>query len=380
MQPALDGAMEATRKMNPKVTFIVPCYKLGHLLAECVNSILSQTFTDLEILIMDDCSPDSTPEVAQSFKDSRVKHIRNQPNLGHLANYNKGIGLARGEYLWLISADDFLRKPDVLEKYVRLLDGNPKIGYAFCPAMRYVNGANVGVMKSTAPLGQDKVLAGHEFLKAYELDSYCVPAPSVLVRRECYDTLSLFPLDLPYCGDWYLWCLFAMFYDVGYFAEPMVSRRFHDANISHFFRAEGVPVYFYNLLEVPTRIKDRAEKEGFQAIAENCKLALANAYLRQLTPPKPNDYIQANISVQEFEESLPKRVADPKSQSQIRASVYSRLADHFYEQREFVQARGLYQRALDEDNSISPVRAKALLLRMGALGVFLRNILSAVKR
>lgn len=60
---------------------------------------------------MDHCSPDGTPEVAKSFRDSRVVHPRNEPNLGHLRNYNKGIGLAHGRYIWLISADDYLLRP-----------------------------------------------------------------------------------------------------------------------------------------------------------------------------------------------------------------------------------------------------------------------------
>ena len=97
----------------PTVSFVVPCYRLAHLLAECVNSILSQTFTDFEVLIMDDKSPDNTAEVANSFKDPRVRYIRNDPNLGALKNYNHGIALSRGKYVWLISADDYLRTQEV---------------------------------------------------------------------------------------------------------------------------------------------------------------------------------------------------------------------------------------------------------------------------
>src|SRR5258706_15476525 len=101
---------------NPTVSFVVPCYKLAHLLPECVHSILGQTYGDFEVLIMDDHSPDNTAEVAQAIKDPRVRYIRNDPNLGSLRNYNKGIGLARGKYVWLISADDYLRRPHVLER------------------------------------------------------------------------------------------------------------------------------------------------------------------------------------------------------------------------------------------------------------------------
>src|SRR5262249_32156328 len=123
------------RAMNPTVTFVVPCFKLAHFLPECIGSILSQSYRDFEVLIMDDCSPDSTPQVAQSFNDPRVRHVRNERNLGHLRNFNKGIGLARGEYIWLISADDRLRRPYVLERYVQLLQAHPEVGYAFCPAV-----------------------------------------------------------------------------------------------------------------------------------------------------------------------------------------------------------------------------------------------------
>ena len=78
----------------PRVSFIVPCHRLAHLLADCVGSILSQTFQDLEVLIMDDCSPDHTPEVAATLTDPRVRYIRNEQNLGHLRNYNRGLSLA----------------------------------------------------------------------------------------------------------------------------------------------------------------------------------------------------------------------------------------------------------------------------------------------
>ena len=87
---------------RPNVSFVIPCFKLAHLLSECISSILSQSYSDFEVLVMDDCSPDNTKEVAQSFRDQRVKYIRNECNLGPLRNYNKGINLAIGKYVWLI--------------------------------------------------------------------------------------------------------------------------------------------------------------------------------------------------------------------------------------------------------------------------------------
>src|SRR5919106_4742281 len=130
----------------PAVTFVVPCYRLAAYLGECVESILAQSFDDFEILIMDDCSPDDTPRVAASFSDPRVRYVRNATNLGHLKNYNEGIRLARGRYLWLMSADDRLRSHDVLATFVAALDRDPAVTFAFCPAMSLEDSREAGVV------------------------------------------------------------------------------------------------------------------------------------------------------------------------------------------------------------------------------------------
>jgi len=368
--------------MNPKVSFIVPCYKLGHLLAECVHSILGQTYPDFEVLIMDDCSPDNTPEVAGFLeeRDRRVRHIRNVPNLGHIANYNKGIGLARGEYVWLISADDSLRKPYVLERYVHLMDNNSNVGYVFCPAIRRVNGVEAGVMESTAPLASDAIVSGHAFLRDFELDSDRVPVVAVMVRKICYQQLSLYPPDLPYCGDWYLWCLFALFHDVGYFAEPMAIRSFHEQNMTHFYCKDGIQIYFDNLMAVPARIKEVAKKEGYDAIIESCDVAAASGYLRLVTPPQSGDTVQASMTVEEFEGALSRSTDEPKTRARVRRYVYAGLGDHYYDRGDAVLALASYHRALRESRGISIVWVKYLLLRMGGAGRFLRGSLSLLKR
>src|SRR5260370_38737001 len=101
---------------NPTVSFVVPCYKLAHLLPECLNSIFRQTYSDFEVLVMDDCSPDNTSEVVCRIQDQRLRYVRNDQNLGHLRNFNKGIELSRGRYVWIIPADDYLRRPSTWER------------------------------------------------------------------------------------------------------------------------------------------------------------------------------------------------------------------------------------------------------------------------
>ena len=182
---------------------------------------------------MDDCSPDDTAVVATSFQDVRIRHIRNAYNLGHLRNYNKGICLSRGKYVWLISADDYLRTPHVLRRYVELLNQRPKVGYTVCPGVGVRNGQEVGVLPHSVNGNRDRVINGLRFLKML-LNGNSVIAASVLVRRQCYEQISVFPLtaEMKWSGDWYLWCVFALYYDVGYFAEPMVCYREHDLSMT----------------------------------------------------------------------------------------------------------------------------------------------------
>jgi len=268
--------------MDPKVSFIVPCYKLAHFLADCVNSILAQTFGDFEVLILDDCSLDNTPEVAAEFKDPRVIYIRNETNLGHIRNYNKGIELSRGRYIWLISADDCLRSKYCLQKYVDLLEKNPQVGYVFCPAITLIEGKEVGLENWTAwPGGRDRILSGREVVRrsAYKC---AVCSPTGLVRKECYTRVGGFPLSLPRTGDMYLWAVFAMMYDVGYFVEPMVYYRRHPNSMDKILEIEQPSSYFEQDLLVRWLIKKEANKIGIQDFISDFWRGLADIYVSRL--------------------------------------------------------------------------------------------------
>lgn len=365
---------------NPKVSFVVPCYKLAHLLPECIRSILSQSYQDFEILIMDDCSPDNTPEVARSFHDPRVQHIRNEPNLGHLKNYNKGIELAKGEYIWLISADDWLNSSQVLERFVGVMEGSPNVGYVFCPTVRVVDGRERGVMTYSEIASRDTVVSGREFLTGHLLEANIVPAPAAMARKRCYQEISLFPLDLPHAGDWYLWGVFALYHDVGFCAEPMVTRRFHQANMSSGFYKEATAAMFANNLGVLQGIRARAKKESFDDVVDGCRRGVAAEFLRQVTPRNAGDIVAVYLSPDEFEESLESLGYSRGDEAQIRAQVYEGLADAHYERGEFAQASACYERALRRGRPTLNLRVKKALLKMGSAGNLLRDSISKLKQ
>ncbi len=362
----------------PKVTFVVPCYNLGHLLKECVDSILQQTYADFEVLIMDDCSPDATPQVAQSFDDPRVIHIRNNPNLGHLRNYNHGISLARGTYIWLISADDRLHSRIVLSRYVALMESRPSIGYAFCPAMRLESGEVKELLPYSVLDTVDRVIRGRTFLE-HLIHGNTVVAPSVMARKECYQKVSMFPLDMPWGGDWYLWCVFALHYDVAFFAEPMVCYRRHAASMTSLLMRSHVSSCSREDIELPWNIRGQAEKLGLKALVRCCDLAIAREYARTLATVRYSGDM-AEFSEQDFLRSLNSHAKSTRLQRWIRSRTYAAMGDFLYWNGALPDARESYRKALLTGRCLPRVWLQYALLSLGRPGQWLRGQLGTLRR
>lgn len=105
---------------QPLVSIVLPTYKRAHLLAQAIRSVLAQTYTNLELIIVDDNSPDDTAAVVQSFDDARIRYVKNEPNLKLPRALNRGFSLSRGDFLtW--TSDDNLYADNAIEKMVEAL-------------------------------------------------------------------------------------------------------------------------------------------------------------------------------------------------------------------------------------------------------------------
>ena len=114
-------------KSNPKVTVLMSVYNGKRYLREAIDSILDQTFRDFEFLIINDGSTDSSSDIIRSYDDSRIRLIENEKNIGLTRSLNKGLKLARGEYIARMDADD-RSMPERLEKEILFLDKNKNVG------------------------------------------------------------------------------------------------------------------------------------------------------------------------------------------------------------------------------------------------------------
>ena len=115
-----------------RVDVIIPCYRYGHFLRGCVESVLSQEGVDVRVLVLDDASPDHTAEVGEALarEDRRVTFRRHAANRGHIATYNEGLAWATGDYTLLLSADDLLT-PGALGRAVAVLEAHPEVVLAY---------------------------------------------------------------------------------------------------------------------------------------------------------------------------------------------------------------------------------------------------------
>ena len=352
---------------------MVPCYRLAHLLGECIQSILAQSYKDFEVLVMDDNSPDNTDEVALSFNDPRIKYVRNDPNLGHLRNYNKGIGLSRGAYVWLISADDCLASPYVLERYMTALEANPRAGYAFCPALGRQGDKRTGILQYTYHGAKNEIFDGRKFLTDSLLKENGIAAASGLVRKECYEQISLFPLDMPYGGDWYLWAVFALHYDVAYFAEPMVEYRVHDLAMCVTLSQESIRKCIDDDLVLHLRIGDEAERLGFDAIVRMCREQNAIQFGRYLSGVSIRGSI-ATLCVEEMTATLNKFIADENERKNFAALAFAKAGDRFFWRNEYAQAGAMYQEALRLRRFWPTVLGRSMLASGNASGLAFRKV------
>jgi len=119
----------------PKLSVIIPNYNHARFLPKRIESVLQQTFQDFELILLDDCSTDESRSILSKYADDpRVRIEFNDVNSGStFKQWNKGVRLARGEYVWIAESDDYADER-MLERLMSVLDDDPKVAFAYCRA------------------------------------------------------------------------------------------------------------------------------------------------------------------------------------------------------------------------------------------------------
>jgi len=177
----------------------MPCYNAEHFLKKAIESILNQTFTDFEFIIIDDCSSDRSASIIHEYikDDPRIRYIKNEKNLGVAASLNRGIDLARGQFIARMDADD-ISLPERLERQVNHMKENPS-----CVAC----GTDIILIDEKGHrIGTREYYHSNKNIKKNIHRASCFAHPTVMMRRKTIIENNLFySTRLRWVEDYDLW-------------------------------------------------------------------------------------------------------------------------------------------------------------------------------
>lgn len=205
-----------------KISVLMPVYNGERYLREAIESILSQSLTDFEFLIINDGSTDNSIDIINSYSDHRIRLVQNETNLGLIATLNKGINLAQGEYIARMDCDD-ISLSERLEKQYRFMECHPDIG--ICGTWLRSIGDNSGLVC--------RFPTDPEQFRAELLFDSIIGHPSVMLRKSIIEQFNLY-YDPTYCHaeDYDLWSRAVMHCKICSIPEMLVLYRYHSAQVS----------------------------------------------------------------------------------------------------------------------------------------------------
>lgn len=211
------------------VSIIIPAYQQAQYLAQTIESALGQTYGAVEVVVIDDGSPDATPEVAGRYRDRpNFRYVR-QENTGLGGARNRGIRESRGDYLCFLDADDYYH-PEKVARQVARLEADAALGFAYCDIVTVdAAGRPVDNQFSVAQAGRE--LSGDIF-PSLMLGGY-FPPHTVMIRRAIVEVLGGFDPELGGHADYDLWLRTAAAGHAAVFvAEPLAYYRTHGDSMS----------------------------------------------------------------------------------------------------------------------------------------------------
>lgn len=211
----------------PMVSVLMPAYNAEKYIGEAIESILNQTFTDFEFIIINDSSTDKTEEIIEEYakKDNRIVYEKNDKNMKISKTLNRGMDMAKGKYIARMDADDVSFK-ERLEKQVKYMEENPNCGVIGTCFLGFQNDDKTKTTKNIRP-EDDHVIRLHGL--------YCCQFahPTVMIRKSVFDENNLrYNHKYDGCEDYELWTRAKNFTRFHNLPEFLLYYRIHGDNVS----------------------------------------------------------------------------------------------------------------------------------------------------
>jgi alpha-1,3-rhamnosyltransferase len=231
--------MEENKKVEqcPLVNVLVPAYNHEQYVEEALQSVVDQTYKNIELIVINDGSTDGTSGVIKKYIENnpepRITFLE-QTNEGICKTLNRGLKHAKGKYIAVLASDD-LWSPDKIEKQVQLMERNDNIGLVFSDHY-FMRGREITNIKATdyKPNIRKCFIKSIQNVNIYErlMIENIIPALTVLMRRDCIDKMGGFDTNL-IAEDFDMWLRMAKEYPFAYIDEPLAFYRIHETNLSN---------------------------------------------------------------------------------------------------------------------------------------------------
>ena len=250
---------------DPMVSVVIPCYNAEKYIASTLHSVMKQSYSALEIIVIDDGSKDTSAEIVTEIArvDNRIR-LYYKANSGVADSRNVGIRSANGDYIAFLDADDLFEPEDVAKK-VAYLQQHPAAGLVHSAEERFQSdtGKSVAIVRGKG---------GNVLPLLLAMKTNVVHSPSsVVVRKSVLDQVGYFDINLSTSADWEMWVRLAKHTVFGYLDQPLVRYRIHGQQMhANILLMERDMLYAFRKLH---------QQGGYFTSASHYKQCLANIYL-----------------------------------------------------------------------------------------------------
>lgn len=215
----------------PLLSVTVLNYNYGHYLPQCLDSILRQTWTDFELILINDCSTDNSLEVIQPYlADPRVHLVNHEQNKGYIASLIEGSETSRGKYITVISADDFCVSDKAFETLLTVMESSSEVAFAYSS---YGICGDDGIRTwFSRPLEKTCVRPGAEEYRDLLLFGNHMLHSGVIIRATAYAAAGRYDPTARYSCDLIMWLMLCGQGKVAYCADELFAYRKHGSNMS----------------------------------------------------------------------------------------------------------------------------------------------------
>ena len=230
------------------VSICIPTYNRAGVVSKAIDSALSQSYPNIEVIVVDDGSIDDIEAVIAGYNDKRLLFFKNKRNLGQFGNFNQCIELSKGEYIHILHSDDYIDSNftktcvDFMEKH-----SNVKMT---CGAAWILSKNNRKKMEIS---NHNIIYRAPDGFRTILENGNPIICPSVMMKREVYDSFGLYSCEYPFAGDFYHWLKISRKIDFAFIAKAILY--YNEGNHSETFKyLHKTPIGYIDIIKVYIQI------------------------------------------------------------------------------------------------------------------------------